>query len=311
MTNPFWQPPEFSREIARVVSQAGAVPLSLKKRLDEIAGDLLRVAALLPDTTELDEHEKQFMDLMIASDWPPPLEVSLADVVELVKRHQQDPEAVLDGIDEWVLSRCTDESLLQALDDWKACPLCLRRTAPLEAAVRAHQAGEYFCSVPVLLAQTEGLICDFFGLEWENRLTKPLRRKVDRSLELSASEGVSAHVRHALRGYYLDMVMGSLAPDSAPPGSLRRNLILHGGDCTYGTLATSWKSVILFDTIVESLEVAVIDDAAVYHLPTCTRAVSAPGGTAKYIHISRSPELDGLSPCELCGAPNLAADRIR
>jgi hypothetical protein len=307
MTVPFWKLPESGKEIARAFLQAAAVPLATKKRLDEIADDILRVAALLPDTAELDELEKQFMEIMTACDWPPPLEVSLADVVELVKRHQQAPQAVVDNMDAWVLERCTEESLLRALESWRACPFCIPRAAPLEAAVRAHQAREYFCSIPVLLAQTEGLICDFFGMELEKRLTTSVRRKVGKSLELGASEGVSAHVRRALPKYYLDMVMSSAKPSSAPSGALRRNPILHGGDCTYGTLATSWKCLILFDTIVESLEVAVVKDADdLYHLPVCSKVVNAPEETVTYIHISRSPDLGGRCPCPLCGAPKLS-----
>lgn len=308
MTTPFWKPPQVGKELGEAISRAAAIPLETKKRLDEIAGDLLRVAALLPDVGELDEHEKQFMELMVALDWPPPLEVSLADAVELVKQYQQDPETVENGIDEWVLSRCTDDSLTRAVDDWRACPMCEWRMGPLEAAVRAHLSGEYFCSVPVLLSQTEGVICDFFGAEWENRLSKTVCHKVHKSLELSASDGISKHVRHALPKYYLDRVMSSLPPVSQPAGSLRRNLILHGGDCTYGTPAISWKSIILFDTIIESLEVAVVDgDDIVYHLPTCDKALAAPDGAVTYVHISKAPSLDERSPCHLCAAPELLA----
>lgn len=310
MTGPTWGLPDSFRQAGQLMSQTADLPLTVKKRLDEIAGDILRVAALLPDTAELDDLEKQFMEIMTASDWPPPLEVSLADVVELVKRHQQNPLTVADSIDDWVLSRCTDESLLRAVEDWRACPLCLPRMVLLEAAVRAHQAGEYFCSVPVLLAQTEGLICDFFGEEWETRLTKKVRHKVGQSLQLTSSGGVSSHVRRALPRYYLDKVMSPVRPDNAPPGALRRHPILHGGDLAYGTLATSWKCLILFDTMVESLEVAVIDgEDALYHLPTCDKAFYASGQAVRYVHIVRPRDLEGRSPCDLCGAPDLSAGR--
>lgn len=65
------------------------------------------------------------------------------------------------------------------------------------------------------------------------------RRKVQKSLELGADNGVNAHNRRALCTYYLKPVMASMVPDGTSHGSLRRHLILHGGDCTYGTPAMS------------------------------------------------------------------------
>jgi hypothetical protein len=143
-------------------------------------------------------------------------------------------------------------------------------------------------------------------------LQQPARvvSRVRKSLELGARKGgVRAHVRRALRRYYLDVVIRSLPPDTVPPGTLRRNLILHGSDCTYGTPATSWKTLILFDTIVESLHVALIEgDDGLYHLPTCERCLNVPDEAQRYVHASRSGELAERSPCEERDAPELDSD---
>lgn len=286
------------------------VARDMQARLDRIMADVWRVTELLPDYDELSALEQRFMELMIQSDWPPPLEVSLADVVELMRRYELDPEGVRGEIDQWVMGFCSEDGLQQALESWRGCPLCRRRMGPLSSAVRAHLGGEYYCSVPVFLAQTEGLLCDLLGTNGAHHLTGKMRKKVRGSLETGVEGGIEERVGQALREYYLERVMGSVQPDSVPEEFLRRNLILHGADNTYGTEAMSWKAILLFDTIIESLSVAVIDgEPGLYHLPTCKVCQQAAPESVRYVHIVRPSGMNGRVPCPACGPPDVLVDQ--
>jgi hypothetical protein len=303
MQDGLWKPPDYGRQIAEAVSR---VPQNALRLLDQLTRDVTAIVAQIPDLDELDELEKRFLDLMILHDWPPPLGVSIADVRSLLRHYGRNPQMTTAEVDEWVMSLCSEDALRSVVDDWGSSPLCRRRMPPLKAAVEAHLNKQYFCSIPVILAQTEGLVCDYVGDETARNLTHAVRKKAEKSLAVGAEKRVNAYNRRALCRYYLEAVMASLAPDEALPGSLRRNLILHGGDCTYGTPAMSSKALMLFDTIVESLEVALIEgDDAFYHLPACSRCRAASNGAVAYVHISSPDELVDRTPCRLCGAPDL------
>ena len=308
MTLTPWKPPDFGRQMAEVAARVSVIPRQTMERLDGIVADVMRVAALLPSIEELDDLEKRFVNLMVEADWPPPLDAGLPEIRELVRAFEEDPESVKGGIDQWVIDSCSEEGLLKAMRGWQTCSLCRRRAEPLAAAVKAHLNAEYYCSVPVMLAQTEGLICDFFGSKWEKYLTGKIEKRVRKNLNSAVAVGVKGHVGKALGRYYLDAVRESVRSDAVPQGAMRRNPILHGSDCAYGTLEMSWKSLLLFDTIFDSLDVVVVDgDDGLYHLPICGRCGRAPEGALTFIHISRTEDLAGRLPCKDCGAPELSA----
>jgi len=72
MNDEFSEPFEGLRRMTEAASRAAR---DTKRLLDQLTSDVLRVAQLLPDLDELDDLEKRFMNLMIQSDWPPPLDV--------------------------------------------------------------------------------------------------------------------------------------------------------------------------------------------------------------------------------------------
>lgn len=303
------EPPSgLTRQAQGIAAQVAAIPRQTLEALDRMVANVMSMAALVPSIEELDALETAFMDLMVDGDWPPPLDVSLPEVRALMAAFEDDPDAVRRDLDAWVTSKCTEDGLRRALEVWVASPFGLRRREPLEAAVRAHLGGEFFCSVPVMLAQTEGLVCDFHGADREKYLTGHLVKTVRTALDSPLLAGVKGHVGTALCRYYLESVLKSVRSEAASEGEMRRHLILHGGDCSYGTPVMSWKSILLFDTVFESLDVVLIaGDHESYHLPICRSLKTAQPGDVTLVHMTEADKLRGRVPCATCRAPVLLA----
>jgi hypothetical protein len=295
------EPDRVSKPYAHVAERFLAIPRDVARRLDELTAAVHDIAAFFPDLSLIDAQERDFMELMIRLDWPPPLEVSLTEVVELLKRERLDPDGVAASIDDWVMGHYGKDAVEHALETWRACPLCERRIPALEAAVNAHLRADFFCSVPVLLAQAEGLICDYYANSPHD--TQNLKPKVGMLLQRDRAAGIGAHVDRAMLAYYRDIVHESLRPGTAPKGSLRRNLIMHGGDCSYGTIAMSYKSLLVFDFFVESLTVAVVDGEDEYHMLSCPKCRGGVDMKPECVQISNAATLAGRSPCKTCGPP--------
>jgi len=117
----------------------------------------------------------------------------------------------------------------------ESSPLLARRLPPLRAAMRAHKGKDYFLSIPVLLAQVEGLIADAL-------IVKGAIREKDKKLYVLDTKGEiqigkdnktkvtvsglkplverSAWTKHSVLAGVAGLAADSLAPD--------RNAILHG-----------------------------------------------------------------------------------
>ncbi len=122
------------------------------------------------------------------------------------------------------------------------------RAVPIEQAFKAHRRNEFFLSVPVFLAQSDGICKELTGFQLfgrrdgvpktatyvksiEDELTSSLLYPLSIPLPVSASE----HERETW------------------PDSLNRHAILHGESLDYGTEPQSLKSISLLNYIATVL----------------------------------------------------------
>jgi hypothetical protein len=140
------------------------------------------------------------------------------------------------------------------------------RCAVLRDAVAAHQAGTYSLSIPVMLAQADGLTRQVFG---ESLLTTRSEKAQTGTRSGGGGPGVIADSlkKARPRRWELELawaaILGQLDDRSgltvhskehaADPnwGTLNRHAVLHGQSVDYGTEANGLRAVVLLDFVCE------------------------------------------------------------
>ena len=129
--------------------------------------------------------------------------------------------------------------------DWQQDSLIATRLPILLDALRAHEEQRYTLSVPVLLAQLEGLVAAakqhqvWFTRKILIEYLKPIRAKGSRFHRITA--------RFVVETLWSDFHHGATVP------ALSRHAILHGADLQYGTAGNSLRAILYFDNIRKAL----------------------------------------------------------
>jgi hypothetical protein len=128
---------------------------------------------------------------------------------------------------------------------WKADGLIAARLPILMDALKAHEEERYNLSVPVVLAQLEGMVAE--AKRHTGRFTT---KTLFAYLEPIATNG-SRFQRIAAK-LAVDTLWVEFTHGAAPP-LLSRHAILHGADTGYGTGANSLRAILYFDVIRAAL----------------------------------------------------------
>jgi hypothetical protein len=114
----------------------------------------------------------------------------------------------------------------------------------LGKALEYHRAGEFAASVPILIAQTEGIFVDFTGKE-SKEFFNP------RNPELEDDETLAGHPA-GLRA--LSQLMSRGVKRSGKTGGLRRHAIVHGQELGYDTIGNSTKIWVGLLAVIEAMK---------------------------------------------------------
>jgi hypothetical protein len=132
----------------------------------------------------------------------------------------------------------------------------------LESAFKAHNAGEYDLSVPVFLAQADGI-----GIDLLNGVS-PFSRKESGGILAIATEinSLSAQVDTILiepLGLKLGMTANSASPERAQhPHIYNRHEIIHGISLNYGSKRNSLKAISLLGHLATVVHDVVVEYTA-------------------------------------------------
>ena len=116
-----------------------------------------------------------------------------------------------------------------------------QRNVLVETAWELHEAGFYSASIPIILAQVEGICFDVSG---KALFSKDVKKRADVSDEVTL-----AGLESAL-GATRDALSLDVRP-SAATGALARHGIAHGREVAYGTRINSWKCWVLLLAVWE------------------------------------------------------------
>lgn len=126
-----------------------------------------------------------------------------------------------------------------------------QRKKPIEAAFRAHHQKEYYLSIPVFLAQADGICCDLTGIGVYEKSNKKLK--------------IGKYVENQIRSKDLMEILGEAIKTEGMinfpederkkfPGRINRHEILHGESFDYGTETNSFKAISFIDYVGTFLE---------------------------------------------------------
>lgn len=121
------------------------------------------------------------------------------------------------------------------------------RKLAVDAAFAAHHRGDYWCAIPLLLSQADGVCRDMLNAQLYSK-SKRNRRQLEDALRPLSDQDTLAILLHALR------INGPLNASSSEmvqyPGMLNRHEVLHGSSTVFGTRLNSLKSISLIDFLM-------------------------------------------------------------
>jgi hypothetical protein len=129
--------------------------------------------------------------------------------------------------------------------EWQKDPSIRKRLPILLDALKAHEERRFTLSVPVLLAQLEGLIAE--AKQHKGRFTGKTLVQYLESIRTRGSRFQRIAARFVVEILWADFQHGASLP------TLSRHAILHGADVDYGTGGNSLRSILYFDIIRSAL----------------------------------------------------------
>lgn len=124
------------------------------------------------------------------------------------------------------------------------------RKNPIQAAIRAHCNQEYYLSIPVFFAQTEGICKELTGKRFFSiRGEKPLT-------EAWASQFNGDSILSILLEPMRNTGITRKKQDALNPIGLNRHDVLHGDSIDYGIKVNSYKALSLLNYVGETVYIA-------------------------------------------------------
>jgi hypothetical protein len=197
--------------------------------------DVLAVLAARHDRLE---------EMLAKLGWPLPGHLGskwLDDVAQLFLSGQ----ATSDEVEAGFLRNYRAHGLEDIRRTWTADGLIAARLPILLDALKAHEEERYNLSVPVVLAQLEGMVAKArqhegrFNMKTLFEYLEPIAARGSRFQRIAAQLVVDT--------LWVEFRHGATLPP------LSRHAILHGADTKYGTGANSLRAILYFDTIRAAL----------------------------------------------------------
>ncbi|NMB40940.1 MAG: hypothetical protein GX996_03280 [Firmicutes bacterium] len=195
--------------------------------------------------TKLGESIISFFDVLKQLGWPPHGEMNLGEAKAIVEAAEASGvAAVADAVDRHFVRKYNSKGILRMLDSWRRKKALGERIEILEQAIQVHNYGCYYVSVPIILAQIEGIIADntkHFGQMSGTKLIEYLEKEFKDKEQYSIENSYLNFCKLVLYKRF-----GHQQPISS---KFSRHAIIHGGDIKYGTEAGSLKAILTFDTL--------------------------------------------------------------
>jgi len=222
--------------------RAGEIAVAFRESIYDISMTVAAIAEALPDTTR--HHIVQ----LAAHGWYVDEEMPLGVIATLSKAFEEENPGADTLAVEYQRSRVGGvEATLTAR--WP------HRTRIFQQAFRAHRDGNYFVSVPTLLAQAEGLAVEFFGEQLYSIGTRRSKQISDVAATM-IKDTSGDHLEHSVLG---KLLLAYIEPaikrtplkytekerekSLTNHAYLNRHVVLHGESTDYGIEINSLRAI--------------------------------------------------------------------
>jgi hypothetical protein len=169
---------------------------------------------------------------LVRHGWYPDLELPFSVLSDLVDDFKEDPSA---GENVYVEYLCRELDAIEGrLKD--ASPA---RTEVLSDAFNSHRSGFFYASIPVLIAQADGVVWEKLSILLYSSKREALRRR-ESELEESGIGLSEVLMWPLLEPTSLNLSKGERPRDFV---GMNRHLVLHGEDTTYGSERNSLRAI--------------------------------------------------------------------
>lgn len=204
------------------------------------------------------------------------------------------PNAGRKAVDKAIIAYYSEDRIrTHILTKWENNSFLKRRIAILRSAVDAHIRRDYALSVPAILAQTEGLVADYFGYRGQVQWNR-----VKSHVEQLLTDGGVSKWNDLYRQFVSNVVLRGFV-HGKPVRDLNRHAILHGADIDYATAAKSLKAILILDFLLSHVYLVSVGSHKTYHRPECAR-IRRCNEVRKVIRFQVVAQFYGLTPCKSC-----------
>jgi hypothetical protein len=213
-------------------------------QLREAVAQRNALAGRAPKTAvDLSTLSQQFETAMMDLQWPAPMiDIDFALMQDIITLYNNLPRQEADTRVGHILSRIYDADCLhERLNSWKRYEWIGPRMHILAMAIGAHIEGKYELSVPVLVAQIEGILLE--GSRYGGWI-KP-NREVANIKEACDNDG--SFVGRLAKNFFVTAFFQQFTIGQPVVPNLSRHAILHGVDTDYPTPENSLKLILLLD----------------------------------------------------------------
>lgn len=209
--------------------------------------DVDRIAGLNDDRVRLVEQAEAIMAALVPFGWAVPQYVPAPTLLSAVTALSQDDEPGADKIlrdvlsDGFALNRVVAQVGSMGSAEKEYAALFAERRQLLLKAKEHHEAGAYEASIPIVLAQIEGITADVTdGRLFFSRAADKQADVVDERLLAAVPGHLAALREHYSKGGHVTRKAGGLC----------RHEILHGRELGYDTEVNSLKVFMLLEAVV-------------------------------------------------------------
>lgn len=219
------------RQVSASIQPVAELLASLQQPIGPIFAEIAQIMQDLP------EHTRRALATLAQHGWYPDSEMDRPGIADLVQLFERGETTAAHG----QLSSYFDqrsEAILEAL-----CAAFPSRAKILISAFKAHKIGEYELSVPVLLAQADGICLELTGVQLYSKRSNGKTTRVSEVIATFNVDSFAAALLHPLSEVF--PITFSSQERAGLANILNRHAILHGESVSYGNRINSCKAISL------------------------------------------------------------------
>lgn len=242
---------DFSENIKSIIIPPIKVALEIKKQLEKIFQEtnLKHWKEMFDKFKILSEQFQYYIseydELLIKLGYPP-IEFDISDVKFIIENKHNNN--ICEIIDSLIIEEYNDERIAQILNRWQKYSFLTKRIKLLEDSFDAYRIEKYSLSIPLMFAELEGTVADFFNIKGKSNM-KLYKKYVLDALESTQIEDY----KKITKAYFMNYILTDFFHGDKIP-KFSRHAIMHGADVNFGTKVNNINLILTLDIIFECMD---------------------------------------------------------